>query len=247
MFASADERTVVRAFKDKDVAALTAVATSPSKCAVLAGFYAALILSDREDESTALSVFEPVWQHTPDIDHDKLFAKYAHAMTVNVQLCDAAQVHAPGSRDTAGLLYAELLQSVGRTTEALAVVRQLTWGPAVAISAADLMTALGDWDGVISVTENMPTGDDGGALLWVFRARAYRMKGLLDAAEECLKPGCSSRVRDASVRAEALVERAQLRNIQGHIAASRKDAETVLALASDNREAQVLLRQLPPA
>jgi predicted Zn-dependent protease len=142
------------------------------------------------------------------------------------------------------LLYAELLQSAGRPAEALAVVRQLTWGPAVAMSAADLMAALGDWDGVISVTENIPTNNDWGVLIWVFRARAYRMKGMLDAAAECLKTGCSARVHDASVRAVALLERAELNVAQGHFSAAQRDVEHVLATDSTDPVAQALLARL---
>ena len=244
LFASADERLIVRAFKAKDATTLAAVAAGGSKAAVLAAFYAALILSDAGDDAAALRVFEPLWEKVPDLDHDRLFAKYAHHMEVTVQVCEGAKVRAPGSRDTAGLLLAELLQSASRPAEALDVVRHLTWGPAAAVSAADLMCAMGDWDGVVSVTEGMPADTDEGALLWVMRARAYRMKGMFDAAKECLTPVLSSRRRDQAVRLPALLERAEISLTRGHPAAARKDVESVLAVDSTFEAASALLIRL---
>ena len=234
----------MRAFKAKDATTLAAVAAGGSKAAVLAAFYAALILSDAGDDAAALQVFEPLWKKVPDLDHDHLFAKYAHRMEVTVQICEGAKVQAPGSRDTAGLLLAELLQSASRPAEALDVVRHLTWGPAAAVSAADLMCSVGDWDGVITVTEGMPADTDEGALLWVMRARAYRMKAMFDAAKECLAPVLSSRRRDAAVRLPALLERAEMNLAIGHPAAARKDVESVLASDSTNQAASALLMRL---
>lgn len=244
LFASADERSIVRAFKAKDATTLTTVAAGGSKAAVLAAFYAALVLSDAGDDRAALHVFEPVWRNIPDIDRDGLFAKYAHHMDVTVQICDSAKVQAPGSRDTAGLLLAELLQTAGRPADALEVVRHLTWGPAAAMSAADLMCGMGDWDGVVAVTEGMPADTDEGALLWVMRARAFRLKGMLDAAKECLAPVLSSRRRDPAVRLPALLERAEISLSLGHPAAARKDVESVLAADSTSESAAALLMRL---
>ena len=244
VFAGADERTVFKAFKAKNTTTLAALAASDSKAATLAGFYAALVMSDQGDHAGALRVLETVWHRTADFDHDALFAKYAHSMTVTVDICEGVKVSAPGSRDTAGLLYAELLQSARRTSDALDVVKQLTWGPAVAMSAADLMTGMSDWDGVLAVTQNIPVVDDGTALLAVYRARAFRATGLLDAAKECLRPALAARIKDSGVRAEATLERARINQLQGHIAAARKDVESVLAIDATNSDARTLLTEL---
>lgn len=247
LFSNADERDVFRAFKAKDVATLNALAAAGDKAAVLAGFYAALVLSDQGDAAAALKSLDASWHRTSDIDSDPLFAKYAHAMTVTVDICPNAKVSAPGSRDTAGLLYAELLQKAGRASEALAVVKQLTWGPAAAISAADLMLAMGDFDGVLTVTNNIDIVDDGTALIAVYRATAFRRTGLLDAALDCLRPATSSRVKDVGVKHEALLERARVRLVQGDMAAARRDVESVLAADSSDPVAQALLTDIARA
>lgn len=247
LFSTSDERSVFKAFKEKNVATLTAIAAADSKAAILAGFYAALLLSDQGDHSGALRVLETAWHRTSDIDHDDLFAKYAHKMTVTVDLCQEAKVSAAGSRDTAGLLYAELLQSAGRSSEALEVVKHLTWGPAVALASADLMASMSDWDGVLAVTNNISVVDDGTALIAVYRARALRKTGLLDAAKECVRPALSARLKDSGVRAQALLERARINQAQGHIAAARKDVESVLASDSAHAEARALLADLGSA
>lgn len=244
LFSSADERSVFQAFKAKDVTTLTAIAGTDSKAAILAGFYAALVLSNQGDNAGALRSFESVWQRTADIEHDALFAKYAHAMTVTVDICADAKVEAPGSRDTAGLLYAELLQSAGRSTEALDVVKHLTWGPAVAMSAADIMASMSDWDGVLTVTNGIPVVDDGTALIAVYRARAFRITGLHDAAKECLRPALAARIKDDGVRAQGLLERARISQAQGRMAAARKDVESVLAADASNTDARQLLALL---
>ena len=244
LFASADERNVYSSFRAKNVDTLLAVSQSESKAAVLAGFYAALILSDQDNHSAALHALDTAWHRIADFDHDELFAKYAHAMTVTVDLCEDAKVSAPGSRDTAGLLYAELLQAAGRPSEALEVVKHLTWGPAVAISSADLMAAMSDWDGVLTVTNNIAVIDDGTALIAVYRAMAFRRTGLLDAAKECLKPALAARIKDAGVRSQAMLERARIQQAQGHFAAARKDVESVLAKDAANTRAKALLAEL---
>jgi len=238
LFASSEERQLVRAWRDNDTHTLIALAGLPGVSRVLACVMSMLKLAGT-DATPLLPAFESLFHDNVDINGDRLLRKCASGLALTIGVCDGVSASLPAGKQALGLAYAEILQAGERYADALSILDMLTAAPVITLSKVDILSLTQAWDQVLTLTESAQADDDIGIALLVHRARAFRAQRLPDAALETLKE-INLRSVDPDAKVQILLERAQAHELAGQHAAARKDAQSVLVLHADNPVARAL-------
>lgn len=162
---------------------------------------------------------------------DELSRKYAASGVLQVQVTPSVQVNLALDRGGAALMLAEVLQHMGRDSEAIELLETLgsvTGDRVVALSLADLYEEQQDWRSLVRVTEGSGDNDgDLGLQLLVLRMRGLRETGDPRAARALSKEGLRFRKRDAALLLGVRFERALALTALGKGSLARKDLERI--------------------
>ena len=227
LLASKGEKSLYKAIKAQDPAAIRAVGAEHADYRLLAYSLAGLMIMT-DDPPSGEALLEEAFASGKDPAQERFAVKYLQTR-LEITLAPGISATLPVDRDAVGLALAELKQERGDHAGAIDVVEQLEPSTYAAVSLADLYAAAGRYDDIIELTEGLRNEDDASALLLAYRGLAFRNKGLLDAAHETLKEALKSKSRDPAIRHLALLERADNYLAQNKKAMARKDLERVLA------------------
>jgi len=169
-----------------------------------------------------------LWTNRGVYFNDSLVIKYLSGVTPSAQITRGISTNEIYNSQTLGFIYAELLQSQGKSAEALAVLDEMEPDQYVAISIADIELMEKKYDEAIETTEDIENEDDATAMLLVLRGIAFREKSLEDAAIECFKRALSQKDRSEGLKHRALFERAETYARMGKKAMAVKDLEKIL-------------------
>ena len=139
----------------------------------------------------------------------------------------------PHGNLAAALLLAELYQNAGRADDACELLETLgavASHPLFALSLADLYNELGRRDAILRVSDDFVTNtDDATAQLLVYRARAFREKGMYVTALETLREALKSKKRNPEILKHARYERAVVYEAMGSNSKARAEFEKLYA------------------
>jgi tetratricopeptide (TPR) repeat protein len=168
---------------------------------------------------------------------DKLQRMYLlPPITLSLHCRVTEQISADVPFDSAGasLLLAECYQTTGRLREALGLVQVLhdedPQDPAVALSLADLMLALGDYGGVVEVAKSAENDSDVGAAMLHLRGAALFALGHRTAAIDSFRDALSNPTRDAELLKIIRYDRALAYEANGQRGRAKQDLELIDAV-----------------
>jgi tetratricopeptide (TPR) repeat protein len=188
--------------------------------------------------------FEEIWKNKSDLANNKLFKKYVSQIIVVIPVAPGILFQTYLNIQALGLLYIEVLQQAKNFRRAKQIAEELTADQISAISLSEIEVQLGEYDEVLSLTENIDNVDDSTAILLVFRAIALREKKLFDASKEVLKESLKSKKRNPDILHKALFERAKTHIAEGSKAKAKSDLEKIIANDSDYPGVNELLKAL---
>jgi tetratricopeptide (TPR) repeat protein len=226
LFAPKGEKELYKAVKAQDPQAMRRVGDEHPDFQLASYSISGLMLLSSEP-TEAQRLLEQVFATGQDPASDRFISTYLFTRLA-LPIAKGVTADLPINRDAVGLALAELKQENEDLEGAIDAVEQLEPTTYAAVSLAELYSH-GRWDEVIELTEGVKNEDDAGALLSVYRGKAFREQGFHDAAHEALKEALRSRTRAAPIRHLALAERAQNYLAQGKKAQARKDLERILA------------------
>lgn len=171
------------------------------------------------------------WLHNQgyEPEADPFVSKYASRLSVSLAIAPGISAEAAVSRDSLGLLLAELEQAAGNLERATDVVEGLEPSTLAAVSLAELYAEQARWDEVVSLTDGLTNLDEPATYLLIQRGVALREKGFFEASREALKEALRPRSRPAELRQFASIERGKTYLAEGKKAMARKDFERVMA------------------
>ena len=215
----------------------------PSRQHVAEEYFAAFCLVALGRLEEAATMLEDVLGSSVELPDD-LMRKYAIGGVAFISVTPNVVAQVPHGNLAAGLLLAELHQQAGRPDEAAEVLETLgsiAPDPLFALSLADLYNEMGRRDSILRVTDDFVTNtDDATTQILVYRARAFREKGMYVTALETLKEALKSRKRNAEIRKQAMYERGLVYEAMGSEAKARSEFEKLYAV--DPRYADVAAR-----
>jgi tetratricopeptide (TPR) repeat protein len=243
MFAPKGEKALYQAVSSQNWAALERVIYEHPDYGGLAAALFGSWVATQGDHARATELLAWVFASGQDPAAHPFAQKYLHS-SFSFEVAPGVGVELPVSRDSVGLMLAELHQEAGNLAAAIEVVEHLEPTTYAAVSLAELYSQAGRHADVVEVTEGITNQDDATALLCVFRGIAFREQGFYDAAREAFKEALRSKKRDPVVRHRALLERAKSYLSEGKRGLARKDLERILAEDSDYEGLRDLLDQL---
>ena len=227
VFSPRGEKDLYKALQKQDALAMKTVGDQDSTIRLAAYAMAGLLLLN-DERAKAKACLESVFSTGQEPMATQFFSRYVRALA-QIKIADGVTAELQLNRDAVGLALAEIYQEEGDLEKAIDTVEQLEPSTYCAVSLAELYAELKRYDDVIELTEGVLNEDDASALLLVFRGVAFREQGFLDAAHEAFKEALRSRSRNATIRHQALFERAANYSIQGKKGMARKDLERILA------------------
>jgi predicted Zn-dependent protease len=114
--------------------------------------------------------------------------------------------------------------------------------PFLILSLCDLYAEVGAWDEIVDVASGVTNEDDVSLQVRLIQARAFREKGMDEAALEAYKDALRSKKRDPELLREVRYERAELYLASGKKAQGRKELERIYAEDAQFRDVAELLR-----
>lgn len=229
LWAPKGEKAVYKAVVSEDFAALRRAAAEFPDHALAANTIAGLKLAAEGDTAAAKDLLAAVFGSEVDPAEDPFIKKYLPAMGFQVDIAPGVTAALSLSRDSIGLVLAEINQALGDLPSAIDVVERVDSTAHAAVSLADLYIEAGRYDDVVDLTEGIVNDDDSTALLCIYRGVALREKGYSDAARATFKEALKSKKREPAIRHKALIERAQTYLNENKKAQARKDLERILS------------------
>jgi tetratricopeptide (TPR) repeat protein len=196
------------------------------------------------DDAIAYGWSKELWANRTEAFNNGYVEKYFAGITLQVQITPGISTNTIYDEQTLGHIIIELLQLMGKTDEAFAILHEMDPDQLVAISLADLEITDKDYDGAIETTEDVENDDDATAMLLILRGIAFREKKMHDASLECFKRALASKKRDEKLLHRALFERAETYMQLKKKAMAVKDLEKILVDDSDYPEVEKLLNKL---
>jgi tetratricopeptide (TPR) repeat protein len=243
LFAHKGEKELFAALPKNDPAEMERIASEHPDVAPVAEALAGFGYLAQGNDERARITLEWVFDNGQNPATHPFFTKYIAAAHIEITIAPGVTADLPIDRDAVGIALAEVYQDTGDLERAATTVEHLQPTSATAVSLAELYSALGRSDDVIELTEGVTNGDDGTALLCVYRGMAFAHKGFRDAAREAFKEALRSRSRNTTIRHKALYERAQTYLADGKKAQARKDLERIMADDSDFPGLQDAIKQ----
>lgn len=243
MFAPRGEKRLFRAWRDRDLAQVEQVSQDHPDYALVSDTLAASMWLER-DQARSRTMFSRVFASQQDPASHPFASRYLATAAYTFELAPGVEAVVPFGRDAVGLMLAELHQSTGDYSAAIAVVEQLEPTAHAAVSLAELYSVSGRHEDVIDMTNSLENIDDATALLLVYRGIAFRECGQYDAAREALKAALKSKKRADEVRHLGLAARAETYLAEGKKAMARKDLERILAENAEYPEVRTRLQEL---
>jgi len=231
LFAPKGEKLLYKAVQTQDRQLVEEVANKYSALRLPARVIGGVMAATSEP-STAMWQLAEAWNASIDPARDPFLSRYGQAV-IELSLEYKITVQVGIDRAGLGLVLATLYENAGKRAEAIAVLQQVSANPIARIDLARLYVDAGRPEDAIALTNGLTNVDDESALLLVFRARAFRLQRLFDAAHETLKEGLRSRSRLEEIRLLALRERASLNVARGKPREARRDLERILATHAD--------------
>lgn len=244
IFASKNEKLFFEALTAHEIFLYKNLFSIPELELVSKSIAVQLAIQTDDGMKESIHWFEEIWKNKSDLANNKLFKKYVSQIIVVIPVAPGILFQTYLNIQALGLLYIEVLQQAKNFRRAKQIAEELTADQISAISLSEIEVQLGEYDEVLSLTENIDNVDDSTAILLVFRAIALREKKLFDASKEVLKESLKSKKRNPDVLHKALFERAKTHIAEGNKAKAKSDLERIVANDSDYPGVNELLKAL---
>jgi tetratricopeptide (TPR) repeat protein len=185
-----------------------------------------------------------LWEQRDTAFSNKYVLKYFKGIKPGVTISPGITTQLHYNVQTLGFIWSEILQSLKKYEEAIAILHLLQPDQMVAISLADIEISVGDFDGAIETTEDIEVFDDATAMMMVLRGVAFREKKMHEAAVECFKRALKQKQMPEALAHRALFERGVTYGLMGKKAMCVKDLEKILVDNPDYPEVEKKLAQL---
>jgi tetratricopeptide (TPR) repeat protein len=244
IFASKNEKLFFEALTAHEIFLYKNLFSIPELELVSKSIAVQLAIQTDDGMKESIHWFEEIWKNKSDLANNKLFKKYVSQIIVVIPVAPGILFQTYLNIQALGLLYIEVLQQGKNFRRAKQIAEELTADQISAISLSEIEVQLGEYDEVLSLTENIDNVDDSTAILLVFRAIALREKKLFDASKEVLKESLKSKKRNPDILHKALFERAKTHIAEGSKAKAKSDLEKIIANDSDYPGVNELLKAL---
>jgi tetratricopeptide (TPR) repeat protein len=244
IFASKNEKLFFEALTAHEIFLYKNLFSIPELELVSKSIAVQLAIQTDDGMKESIHWFEEIWKNKSDLANNKLFKKYVSQIIVVIPVAPGILFQTYLNIQALGLLYIEVLQQAKNFRRAKQIAEELTADQISAISLSEIEVQLGEYDEVLSLTENIDNVDDSTAILLVFRAIALREKKLFDASKEVLKESLKSKKRNPDILHKALFERAKTHIAEGNKAKAKSDLEKIIANDSDYPGVNELLKAL---
>jgi tetratricopeptide (TPR) repeat protein len=244
IFASKNEKLFFEAFTAHEIFLYKNLFSIPELELVSKSIAVQLAIQTDDGMKESIHWFEEIWKNKSDLANNKLFKKYVSQIIVVIPVAPGILFQTYLNIQALGLLYIEVLQQGRNFRRAKQIAEELTADQISAISLSEIEVQLGEYDEVLSLTENIDNVYDSTAILLVFRAIALREKKLFDASKEVLKESLKSKKRNPDILHKALFERAKTHIAEGSKAKAKSDLEKIIANDSDYPGVNELLKAL---
>ena len=244
IFASKNEKLFFEALTAHEIFLYKNLFSIPELELVSKSIAVQLAIQTDDGMKESIHWFEEIWKNKSDLANNKLFKKYVSQIIVVIPVAPGILFQTYLNIQALGLLYIEVLQQAKNFRRAKQIAEELTADQISAISLSEIEVQLGEYDEVLSLTENIDNEDDSTAILLVFRAIALREKKLFDASKEVLKESLKSKKRNPDILHKALFERAKTHIAEGSKAKAKSDLEKIIANDSDYPGVNELLKAL---
>ena len=244
IFASKNERLFFDALIAHEISSYQKLFSNPELELVSKSIAIQLAIQTDDGLKESSHWFEEIWKNKSDLANDKLFKKYVSQIIVVIPVAPGILFQTYLNIQALGLLYIEVLQQLKDLRKAKQIAEGLTADQISAISLCEIEVQLGEYDEVLSLTENIDNEDDSTAILLVFRAIALREKKLYEASREVSKESLKSKKRNPDIIHKALFERAKTHKAEGNKAKAKLDLEKIIANDSDYPGVDELLKTL---
>ena len=244
IFASKNEKLFFEALTAHEIFLYKNLFSIPELELVSKSIAVQLAIQTDDGMKESIHWFEEIWKNKSDLANNKLFKKYVSQIIVVIPVAPGILFQTYLNIQALGLLYIEVLQQGKNFRRAKQIAEELTADQISAISLSEIEVQLGEYDEVLSLTENIDNVDDSTAILLVFRAIALREKTLFDASKEVLKESLKSKKRNPDIIHKALFERAKTHIAEGSKAKAKSDLEKIIANDSDYPGVNELLKAL---
>jgi tetratricopeptide (TPR) repeat protein len=244
IFASKNEKLFFEALTAHEIFLYKNLFSIPELELVSKSIAVQLAIQTDDGMKESIHWFEEIWKNKSDLANNKLFKKYVSQIIVVIPVAPGILFQTYLNIQALGLLYIEVLQQAKNFRRAKQIAEELTADQISAISLSEIEVQLGEYDEVLSLTENIDNVDDSTAILLVFRAIALREKKLFDASKEVLKESLKSKKRNPDILHKALFERAKTHIAEGSKAKAKSDLEKIIANDSDYPGVNELLKAL---
>jgi len=185
-----------------------------------------------------------LWEQRDAAFSNKYVLKYFKGIKPGVTISPGITTQLHYNVQTLGFIWSEILQSLKKYDEAVAVLMQIEPDQMVGISLADIEISVGDFDGAIETTEDIEVFDDATAMMMVLRGVAFRGKDMHEAAIECFKRALKQKQMPEALAHRALFERGVTYGLMGKKAMGVKDLEKILVDNPDYPEVEKKLAEL---
>lgn len=201
-------------------------------------------LNDEESSDKLFDMGKSLWDDKANAFSDPMVVKYFKGIRPVTQITAGVSAREVLNQQQFGLIWVEVLQSLEKYDDALAVLHELNPDQIVAVSMADIELSLKDYDAVFETTNEITNEDEVTAILLVQRGIAFREQGHFEASLECFRQALAKRSRDQQMLNRAHLERAITYKKMAKSAQARKDLELVLAHEPGNEDIKKLLAEL---
>jgi tetratricopeptide (TPR) repeat protein len=185
-----------------------------------------------------------LWEHRESAFSNKYVLKYFKGIKPGVTISPGITTQLHYNVQTLGFIWSEILQSLKKYDDAVAVLTLMQPDQMVGISLADIEISVGDFDGAIETTEDIEVFDDATAMMMVLRGVAFREKKMHEAAIECFKRALKQKNMPEALAHRALFERGYTYALMGKKAMGIKDLEKILVDNPDYPEVEKKLAEL---
>ncbi|MBS1847833.1 MAG: DUF4236 domain-containing protein [Actinobacteria bacterium] len=228
LLAPHDEKALYKAFTHGDLATIRTLAANSKTHQLPAATIAAVTELQAGDLQAAQQFLQQIYDLGVDPATDPFLVKYTH-LTITLEIMPGATITTPVDRTAVALSLGEFAQAAGAIDHAAELIGALDRTTVTALALADLYDHAGQFDSVVTLTENAPNTDDTSSLLWVLRGVAFRELGHPDAALQCFAKVIRCTSRNPVVLHRARLERARCYEAQGNTSMARKDLERIMA------------------
>jgi len=200
--------------------------------------------TDEKWETEVATMGADLWKNRDAAFSNKYVLKYFKGIKPGVTISPGITTQLHYNVQTLGFIWSEILQSLKKYDEAVAVLMQIEPDQMVGISLADIEISVGDFDGAIETTEDIEVFDDATAMMMVLRGVAFREKTMHEAAIECFKRALKQKQMPEALEHRALFERGVTYGLMGKKAMGIKDLEKILVDNPDYPEVEKKLAEL---